>query len=243
MMVLSWFVAGALAGGPELVRAPQPQYPSRQVRDASIERRCSVDVALDLDGHPATITPVVCDPEVADFTLKKLKKWRWSPPPISGMVLRVDIVYTPPSAEAAFSRPDYWRRNEAGECTAHLTVSPSGHAAILRQQEGCTATVRDVPAPPHPEKLLKHAPVLCDLTFIAKDGVAHDIERFRCPTWTWAWATDVLQAWRWSQRTDQPEPWSVILEIDGPTTWDAPGPVNLAPGESPPTDGARSKGE
>ena len=212
-LIALWWVV-AFAQEPALKKSPQPSYPTSQVYDASVERRCELAVTIDREGRPSDVRPLVCDPEVEAWTVKKLYKWRWEPPSISGLVVKVNIVYTPPAMSRAAADPDYWRRREVGACTAHVRVAADGTPSMYRMTDGCTVTLAPVPATPE-KATKKKAPLMCDLTFIAREGKATDVDRFRCPMPVWSHTLDVLQAWQWSQRTEKPEPWSVILQFDG----------------------------
>lgn len=215
-MLVLWS-AWALAQEPALRRSPPPNYPTSQVYDASVERRCQVAVTLDREGRPSHVEPLECDPEVADWTVDKLYRWRWEPPSISGLVVTVDVVYTPPAMARAAADPDYWRRRERGQCSAHVRLSADGAPSMYRLSDGCEVTSSAVE--PTPERALRRkVPVMCDLTFIARDGRATDVDRFRCPLSVWPHALAVVQAWTWSQRDEKPEPWSLILQLDGPTS-------------------------
>jgi hypothetical protein len=216
-LVTAWFMlAVGVAAEPVLIKSPQPAYPIKQVVDASIERRCALRVTLDLDGSPERVEVVTCDPEIEALTVKKVARWRWTPPPTRGMVLPVEVVFSPPSSSAAPAAPDYWRRNELGQCAAHLRVTPEGRVSLVRAADGCAVRARDLSPPPRPRSLEKHPPLLCDLTFISREGAADDIDTFRCPLAVTAWMVDALQAWTFEAATADPRPWSVIIQLDGP---------------------------
>lgn len=209
--MIVWLLALASAE-PVLRKEARMPYPVRDVYDASVERRCVVEVEVDANGKPASIRAgAPCDEGVQRRTLKRMKRWRWEKEQAGST--QVEVVYVPPVLQLEPLSPDTWRWRELPTCHVRLVIDLAGAITVAEADEGCTPTVTQAPPTPEPY-VAKRAPEVCQMVFLATEGGAQSIERFRCDLrQAKHWAT-VVRAQTWPL-LDGSTPYSLIVQLQG----------------------------
>ncbi len=206
--------------GLEKKRSSRRIYPRKLYRDRSEPHTCDVRAVLDDRGRPVEIQPDGCvDEPLYEHTVKRVLKDRWVKPTPPGAVVPVSVTYVPPVDAMGYPEASYFRRRDGVVCRAHVEIEMDGSASIARSEGRCGLVLDTLPATP---EAVPRGPVpeVCTLTFLAKDGAATEIERFRCGLHLWKPSLAVVRALQWPHSADRsagPQPWSVILQFDGPT--------------------------
>jgi hypothetical protein len=214
-MIGLWSLAVALAVEPPTLRRVAPAtYPVRLVYDNAVELRCAARVSVDERGRPAEIEPLGCSDELAAWTERRLRRYRWEKPVPAGTVAEVEVVYVPPVEQLDPARPLYWRHRELEGCELRLTVSEEGAVAVHGAVEGCAP--QDLPAPGFPDvrSLQRRSPAVCLATFVVVEGAPRQLELFRCAAGLWGPSRALVEGTSWPGEP-RVRPYRVVLQFDG----------------------------
>jgi hypothetical protein len=216
-MTPALFLALGLASamdGPQIKRAPEPRYPVRLVYDTTQELRCAARVTLDEKGRAEVITPVDCADGLADWTVKRVRRYRWEAPVPAGTVADVEVVYTPPVEKMEMPTSYFWRHRELEGCEARIAVSEAGGASVREADPGCAPEVGSMVHFPEVQALLRRSPSVCPVTFVVNDGQARNLDLFRCQPGLWGAAREAVAGWTWPA-AEGDRPFRVLLQFDG----------------------------
>ncbi|MCB9680347.1 MAG: hypothetical protein H6733_02670 [Alphaproteobacteria bacterium] len=196
-------------------RARRP-YPRRLYDDWSLPHACTVEVRLDDKGKPAQVDSVDCPDELQAYTVRRVRRDRWVKPTVPGTVEVVTVDYVPPVLAQDYPAPQYWRRREFGACQLHVAIAPDGAARVVRGEPTCAPDALTDWAPTPERAMPRHAPNVCPVTFLVRDGQVHELDLYLCSLKLWGHVRAGLDGWTWPAGDRQPTPYAVILEFDGP---------------------------
>jgi hypothetical protein len=201
---------------PELKREPGSRYPIKLFYDIGVERRCSVEVGIDLKGKPEQVTPLDCDGDLAMWATRRARKARWQKPVAEGAKAKLDLVFTAPVDEMSAPAPSYWRHREFEPCQVRLVVDPQGGVEVRTASEACTPGVSALTDLPALRQLKKRSPAVCPVTFFANvEGVVQHVDVYRCGTRMWGLVREaVISQWTW-QGSDSLVPYEVLIQFNG----------------------------
>jgi hypothetical protein len=202
----------AVASAPQVRRQSRRIYPRPLFDDLSVERRCTLKVAIDADGRPRDLAPADCPDDLVDWTVRRVRKDRWTPPAQDGAEALVEVVYVPPADAAELPAPDYWRRREGGACELRVAVEASGRVRLDSAPQACDPGLSDGDALPD-AVFQRKSPTVCPITFVLAQGRPVDVDLFRCEVPTWPVVRDLLARWTWPT-TDGPVPYTIQLRLE-----------------------------
>jgi hypothetical protein len=183
------------------------------VYDRAVERRCTALAYVDARGRAEQVDVLTCEGELAEWTRKQVRRYRWQKPVAEGTKVEVEVVYVPPVDEIVPPQPMYWRHWQLDACALRVAVSRAGEATLKHAEDACAPQVSDV-APISDAALRRSAPAVCEVTFVVAEGEVRRLDVFRCGTRLWQPVRDMLTSWSWPTH-ETTMPYTAVVQFNG----------------------------